>query len=184
MGLFGKLKKRASTTPIAQQTEPLADPTPLDLPNIPDLDVTRNLRIGDLDKGRGAASIPANVKPTDGPLGKELPYRVDTSGYRTHMKNIRPGKELALTMRLRKPMSIYPQIEVLLGEECVGILEVFRAELFAPAVQLAEDHDIKFTMDGITETFNGRVEPFIYLPDPQILYDAFKHGIEAAASRP
>ncbi|MBO0910125.1 hypothetical protein [Arthrobacter sunyaminii] len=162
------------------EAEPASDARAATPFSISDVDVTKNVKIADLDKGRGALSIPPSVQPSDGPLGKELPYRIDTTGYRAQMKNVRPGQELLLTMNLRKPEQVYPQIEVFLKENCIGILEVFRAELFAPAVTLAETYGVNLTMGGITETHRGRVEPFIYLPNPQVLFNTLKEGIETA----
>jgi hypothetical protein len=183
MGILDRFKKSARS--VAETTTVVAEAPPpeqIETPDvIPRLDVFLGTMEPNPEDPKHARWFPESLAPQDGPLGAELPYQIMTDGFRAPMKNVRPGVELELTLAMNKEAYGYPQIHVFRGDKCMGLLEIYRAEWFAPAVRLAEKYGVAMTMSGITanDRFDIRVEPFIFLPDPQMLYDVVRSALLA-----
>lgn len=183
MGILNRFKKSAA--PLAETTTTLAEAPPREdiraSELIPHLDVFHGTMEPDPDDPKHAKWFPESLAPQEGPLGVELPYQIMTDGFRAPMKNVRAGVELELTLAMNKEVYLYPQIHVFRGDKCMGLLEIHRAEWFAPVVRLSEKYGVAMTMSGVTanDRFDVRVEPFIFLPDPQKLYDMVRTALLA-----
>lgn len=183
MGILDRFKKNSS--PLSETATAVVEvPRREDLGTsgiIPRLDVFHGTMEPNPDNPKLTAQVPESLTPQDGPLGDELPYRISTDGFRGQMKNVRAGVELELTLAMNKEVYEYPQIHVFRDGNCMGLLEIYRAEWFAPVVRLAEKYGVAMTMSGVTanDRFDQRVEPYIFLPDPQKLYDMVRSALLA-----
>jgi hypothetical protein len=183
MGILDRFKKNSS--PLADTATAVVEAPKRDEIGTPDLiprlDVFHGTMEPNPDDAKLTAQIPESLNPQYGPLGDELPYRITTDGFRGQMKNVRAGVELELTLAMNKEVYLYPQIHVFRDGNCMGLLEIYRAEWFAPVVRLAEKYGVAMTMSGVTanDRSDQRVEPYIFLPDPQKLYDMVRSALLA-----
>lgn len=183
MGIFDRFKSTAGSrtrpdAPAVLDATPAVQPTRLPTAElIPAVDVFRGAVEADPADPKHVARLPKALVALGGPLGTEMPHRIMTEGFRGQMKNVRAGVDLELTLRMNPSVSIYPQIHVFRDDNCMGLLEIHRAEWYAPVTRLAEKHGVAMTMSGITAHDGLRVEPYIFLPGPQELYDHVRSAL-------
>lgn len=184
MGIFDRYRRRSAESPSEHKSvaEVAAKPSPAAI--IPELDVLKTARWVKFDaEEHKQRYIPEGLEDQAGPLGTEKPYGIVSEGFHKYVKNKRPGTELELTLQV-KWISIFkgmpedcPVLEVFMGEQQIGTVEMQRGGWFAPSVELANRYGVAVKASGVMAMWGERREPFIYLPDPQKFYNYLRSGL-------
>ena len=178
MGILDRFRRQLTISP--SEAAPIGDAAAVatvEVP-IPARNVRKSARWTKFDPNEyEERNIPAGLEDTDGPLGTEKPYSIVSEGFHKYVKNKRPGTELELTLQVSwvalwhgQPEDA-PIIDVFMGGQQIGTMEMQRGGWFAPAVQLAQKYGVAMKASGVMAMWGDRREPFVFLPDPQKLYD-------------